>query len=263
MSSTSLVRGGEVPTSGKTNERPGTRAVARHIRMSASKARAVLDLIRNKDVQSADEILRFSERDAAIVIRKVLASAVANAEHNDDQIPEDLYVAACFADEGKTMRRMRPRARGRASRIRKRSCHITVIVARMPERELERRRSIEAARPGSRAARRAGQQQAEGRRRQLRRARQEALAPEHDHDHDGHDHDGHDHDHDDVAIEVDQVTADDIEALAETEEILRDEPLTDAEVIEDETAGTQQAETLADHEGDAEVTMAEDDRETK
>ena len=214
MSSTSLVRGAPVPTTGKTNERPGTRAVARHIRMSASKARVVLDLIRGKDVQTADEILRFSERDAAIVIRKVLASAVANAEHNDDQIPEDLFVAACFADEGKTLRRMRPRARGRASRIRKRTCHITVIVARMPEGELERRRSVEASRPGSRAARRAGQQQAEGRRRQLRRARQEAAAPEgqdHDHDHD-HDHEGHDHD-EPIEIEVDQV--DDVEEVAE------------------------------------------------
>src|SRR5688572_3285885 len=110
--SATIVRGGEVPTTGKTNERPGTRAVVRHVRMSATKARVVLDLIRGHDVASADEVLRFSERDAAIVIRKLLASAVANAQHNDAQIPEDLYVAACFADEGKTLRRMRPRARG-------------------------------------------------------------------------------------------------------------------------------------------------------
>jgi len=82
--------------------------------MSATKARVVLDLIRDKDVQTADEILRFSERDAAIVIRKLLRSAVANAEHNDEQIADDLYVSACFADEGKTLRRFRPRARGRA-----------------------------------------------------------------------------------------------------------------------------------------------------
>ena len=114
------VRQVEIPTTGKTNERPGTRAVAMHVRMSAYKARVVLDLIRNKDVATADEILRFSDREAAAVIRKVLRSAVANAEHNDDQIPEDLFVSACFADEGKTLRRMRPRARGRATRIRKR-----------------------------------------------------------------------------------------------------------------------------------------------
>src|SRR5437899_1388065 len=176
--------------------------MARHVGFSAYKARVVLDLIRGKDIATADEILRFSERDAAIVIRKVLASAVANAAHNDDQIPEDLFVSACFADEGKTLRRMRPRARGRASRIRKRSCHITVIVSRIPEAELERRRAAEANRPGSRAARRAGQQEAEERRRRVRRSRQEAANPEehdHDHDHEGHD---HDHEHDETVAET-------------------------------------------------------------
>jgi large subunit ribosomal protein L22 len=211
VTSTGLVRPANVPTTGKTNERPGTRAVARHIRISAYKVREVLDLVRSRDVATADEILRFSERDAAIVVRKVLASAVANAMHNDDQIPEDLFVAACFADEGKTLRRMRPRARGRSARMRKRTCHVTVIVARMPEAELERRRLAEANRPGSRAARRAGQQAAEERRRRIRRSRQaEAQPEEHDHDHD---HEGHDHDHDDheeLEIEVDQV--DDVDA---------------------------------------------------
>jgi large subunit ribosomal protein L22 len=118
----------------RTNERPGTRAVLRHHRMSATKARAVLDLIRGKDVRTAEEILQFSERDAAIAVRKVLRSAVANAEHNDEQAADELYVSACFADEGRTLRRFRPRARGRATRIRKRSCHITVIVSRMPAR---------------------------------------------------------------------------------------------------------------------------------
>ena len=157
-------------TATKTNERPGTRAEARSVRMSASKARAVLDLVRGLDVRSADEVLRFSERDAALVVRKLLRSAVANAENNDDQIADDLFVAACYADEGRTMRRFRPRARGRASRIRKRSCHIVIIVSRMPEAMLERRRAKDAKRPGSRAARRAGQQAAEqGRPRRTRR----------------------------------------------------------------------------------------------
>ena len=166
-------------TAAKTNERPGTRAVARHVRVSAYKAREVLDLIRDLDVRTADEVLQFSERDIAIVIRKLLRSAVANAEHNDEQIADDLFVAACFADEGKTIRRMRPRARGRATRIRKRSCHITVIVSRLPEDRLERRRASEATRPGSRAARRAGQQAAEartGRTRRSRRGNQPAAA---------------------------------------------------------------------------------------
>ena len=132
-------------TATKTNERPGTRAVHRHSGMSASKARQVLDLIRGQDVQRAAEILNGVEREAAEVIGKVLQSAVANAAHNDQQNPEELYVSACYADEGATMKRWRPRARGRATRIRKRTCHITIIVSRLPADKLElRRRRIEA-----------------------------------------------------------------------------------------------------------------------
>jgi large subunit ribosomal protein L22 len=132
-------------TATKTNERPGTRAVHRFSGMSASKARQVLDLIRGEDVQRAAEILTGTEREAAEVIGKVLGSAVANAVHNDQQNPEDLYVSACYADEGATMKRWRPRARGRATRIRKRSCHITIIVSRLPAEQLElRRRRTEA-----------------------------------------------------------------------------------------------------------------------
>jgi large subunit ribosomal protein L22 len=113
--------------------------------MSASKARQVLDLIRGQDVQRAAEILNGVEREAAEVIGKVLQSAVANAAHNDQQNPEELYVSACYADEGATMKRWRPRARGRATRIRKRTCHITIIVSRLPADKLElRRRRIEA-----------------------------------------------------------------------------------------------------------------------
>ena len=125
----------------KTNERPGTKAVLRHCRMSASKARQVLDLIRGEDVDRAAEILRHTPREAAAIIDKVLASAVANAVHNDGEDAEELYVSACFADEGVTLKRWRPRARGRATRIRKRGCHITVIVSRLPEDRLLRRRA--------------------------------------------------------------------------------------------------------------------------
>jgi large subunit ribosomal protein L22 len=127
-------------TATKTNERPGTRAVHRHSGMSASKARQVLDLIRGEDVQRAAEILNGTEREAAEVIGKVLQSAVANAAHNDQQNPEELYVSACYADEGATMKRWRPRARGRATRIRKRTSHITIIVSRLPADKLELRR---------------------------------------------------------------------------------------------------------------------------
>src|SRR3712207_2798599 len=112
-----------------------TRAVARYVRMSAYKVREVLDLVRGQDAERAQEILRFSERDAAALVGKVLHSAIANAEHNHQVAPEELFVSACYADEGPTLKRWRPRARGRATRIRKRTCHVTVIVSRLPESE--------------------------------------------------------------------------------------------------------------------------------
>ena len=118
----------------KTNERPGTRASVRYLRVSAYKAREVLDLIRGLHVDDADGVLEFTDRAVATDIRKVLASAVANAEKNDEIDPNELYVSACYADEGPTLKRWRPRARGRATRIRKRTCHITIIVSRMDAR---------------------------------------------------------------------------------------------------------------------------------
>ncbi|WP_419146247.1 50S ribosomal protein L22 [Iamia majanohamensis] len=125
-------------TATKTNERPGTRAQVRYVRVSAYKAREVLDLVRGLHVADADQVLAFTERDVARIVRKALASAVANAEANDSQDGETLKVVACYADEGPTLKRWRPRARGRATRIRKRTCHITVIVGRMDDDELRR-----------------------------------------------------------------------------------------------------------------------------
>ena len=117
-------------------ERPGTRASARYVRMSASKARVVLNLVRGLPVREADQVLQLTEREAARVVRKVLASAVANAVNNDEQDADELFVLACFADAGPTLKRFRPRARGRAGRINKRTCHITVIVARMSDERI-------------------------------------------------------------------------------------------------------------------------------
>lgn len=117
-------------------ERSGTKATARYLRTSAYKAREVLDLIRGLDVRRADQVLQFTDREVSNAIRKVLASAVANAQHNDEQDPDELFVKACFADEGPTLRRFRPRARGRATRVRKRTCHITIIVARLSDEKL-------------------------------------------------------------------------------------------------------------------------------
>ena len=138
----------------KTNERPGTRAVLRYCTMSSYKAREVLDLIRGMDYQRATEILDHTDRAAAPVIAKLLRSAAANAEHNEGLDPGELYVATAYADEGATLKRWRPRARGRATRIRKRSCHITVILARMPDEQLIRRRAKIAAEAADRRARR-------------------------------------------------------------------------------------------------------------
>lgn len=169
----------------KTNEREGTRAVLRDSLTSPYKVRVVLDLIRGLDVQRAREVLRFSERDAAIIVGKLLDSAVANAQHNDELDPEELFVSACYADEGRTLKRWRPRARGRATRIRKRTCHVTIIVSRLPEDQLARLRAKqEAALAGRRARRVAGGRRGDatpaadegGRRRRSRGRKQEDAA---------------------------------------------------------------------------------------
>lgn len=133
-------------TGAKTNERPGTRAQVRYLRMSASKVRIVLDLIRGKSVTEANQILHFSERGSSKDIQKVLRSAVANAQHNDEQVADELFVSACYADEGPTLKRFRPRARGRAGRIHKQTCHVTLIVSRMDEDVLDRIRDKAAGR---------------------------------------------------------------------------------------------------------------------
>ncbi len=158
-------------------ERSGTKATAKYVRSSASKARAVLDLIRGLDVRSADEVLQFTDRHIARDVRKVLASAVANAVNNDDQDADELYVIACFADEGPTLRRFRPRARGRATRINKRSCHITVIVARMSD---ERIAIITARqeRAGGTTGRGRPQSSSASRRQRVERSRQQAAGAE-------------------------------------------------------------------------------------
>ena len=98
-------------------------------RMSAQKARLVADQIRGKSVESALEILQFSTKKGADIIKKVLESAIANAEHNDGADVDELKVSTIVVDEGMTMKRIKPRAKGRADRIFKRSCHITVKVA--------------------------------------------------------------------------------------------------------------------------------------
>lgn len=104
-------------------------ATAKHVRVAPRKARLVIDLIRNKPVDRALELLQFSDRAVAVDVEKVLRSAMANAFQNNGLRPETLVVAEAYVDEGPTLKRIRPRAKGSASRINKRSSHITVTVA--------------------------------------------------------------------------------------------------------------------------------------
>ena len=109
------------------------RAEAKHIRQSPYKVRRVLDLVRGLPVEEARHVLAFTDRRAADPVTKVLNSAVANAEHNFALDSDELVIADAFADEGPTLKRWRPRARGRATRIRKRTCHITIVVTEEDE----------------------------------------------------------------------------------------------------------------------------------
>ena len=97
--------------------------------LSAQKARLVADQVRGKKVEEALDLLAFSPKKGAAVIKKVLESAIANAEHNEGADVDELKVSTIYVDEGVTMKRIRPRAKGRADRIFKRTCHITVKVA--------------------------------------------------------------------------------------------------------------------------------------
>ncbi len=107
---------------------PLVRASARYVRTAPRKVRVVADQIRGKDVEEALALLRFSPRGASVTVRKLVESAAANAENNHDLDPEDMKIAEISVDEGPTMRRYRARARGRATRIEKRTCHINVAL---------------------------------------------------------------------------------------------------------------------------------------
>lgn len=120
-----------------TADTPTARASLRYLRVSPSKVREVLKLIRDVDAERSRDILRFCERATARDIAKLLDSAIANAENNLAIPVDELKVAVAYADEGPTLKRWRPRARGRATRIRKRTCHVTLVVARMSDLELQ------------------------------------------------------------------------------------------------------------------------------
>ena len=158
---------------------PETRASIRYLRTSPSKVREVLGLIRGREIDDARERLRYCERGPAGDVLKLLDSAVANAESNDNLPEDELFVARAYADEGPTLKRWRPRARGRGTRIRKRTSHVTIIVSRFSDEERERRRRREAATGPTRRLRRPT------RRRRVREVEEEAdEVEEHDHEHD-------------------------------------------------------------------------------
>lgn len=109
------------------------KAIAKQVRIAPRKARLVVDLIRGKEVGEAIAILKHTQRGASSVVEKVLNSAIANAEHNYEMDPDNLVVAETFVDEGITLKRFRPRAQGSASKINKRTSHITIVVSEKKE----------------------------------------------------------------------------------------------------------------------------------
>ncbi|MCZ7535871.1 MAG: 50S ribosomal protein L22 [Acidimicrobiia bacterium] len=168
-----------------------TRATLRYLQVSPFKIRQVLPLIRGRSVEEAERVLEVCERDAADHVLKVLESAIANAGHNHSIPPDELFVSVAYCDEGPTRNHGQARARGRYFRIRKRSSHLTIVVARLADEEIEARRDSDEAARGDRG--RATRSRAE----RVRASRAAARREDDEHDHDlDQDHD-HDHDEDD------------------------------------------------------------------
>src|SRR3954451_5567766 len=226
---------------------PETVARLRHHRTSPTKVREVLRLIVGKDVADAREILRFCERGPADTVMKLLDSAVANAEHNDNVPEEELFVTRAFAHEGPTMKRWRPRARGRGTRIRKRTSHITIVVARYEDVELDRRRQREAADTQAQRAslrRRVAASQRKAEREAVREAEHEA---EHDHD--------HDHDEDVV---------DELDAELEAEALQDDAPVAvDTDVVDEVDTDEVESDDVDEVETDEEHPATPDEEAEK
>ena len=113
------------------------KAVAKTVRIAPRKARMVLDLIRGKEVGEAIAILKLTNKRTSPVVEKLIKSAVANAEHNYDMDIDSLYISEAYANEGPTLKRFRPRAQGRATKINKRTSHITIVVSEPAEEEVQ------------------------------------------------------------------------------------------------------------------------------
>ena len=178
------------------------RASVKYLGTSPYKVRAVLNLVRGLAAEDAERILQLTERDAAGDVLKVLESAMANAEHNNGLAADELFIVECFADEGPTRPGGRSRARGRSFKIRKRTSHVTIVLARFSEAELEARRRKAEAAPTTRSG---------SQRKRSERVRASRQATQ-DHD--------HDHDHgvaDDAIIETNVVASTETDAIATSE----------------------------------------------
>jgi large subunit ribosomal protein L22 len=191
-----------------TTPRVEARATVRNLGVSPNKVRPVLDLMRKMSADDAERLLQLQPRTAAGHVLKLLESAIANAEHNQ-QIPiDELFVDRCWCDEGPTRKWGQARARGRYFRVRKRSSHVTIILARYNDEELRQLRSRDEVAGAGSAGGRVARRRADRVRASRAAARGET---DHDHDHD-HEHDGdHDHDHDEAEIVADS----EVEASAE------------------------------------------------
>jgi large subunit ribosomal protein L22 len=229
-------------------ERSGTKASAKYVRSSASKVRVVLDNIRGLPVRRADEVLQFTDREAARLVRKVLASAVANASDMNSGAfiadAEELYVKACYADEGPTLKRFTPRARGRAGRINKRTAHITVVVDRLDDDRLEVVQAREARRTAAGRRRVAAGGTAASRRARVERSRDRAASLK-----TGDDIEGTDTEVLDDQIEATEVEADEVDA-----------EVTETVVAETEAAGAEgsASDEAQDDAGESEADAKED-----
>jgi large subunit ribosomal protein L22 len=170
-----------------TLDTPSARATVRYLSVSPYKIRQVLQLVRGLPVDDAIRVLQLCEKDAADNVLKLLDSAIANAEHNQQLPADELYIARVWCDEGPTRKSGQARARGRYFRVRKRTSHLTIVLARYEPEELEaRRRRDESSGRGAATAQRRRSER-------VRRSRQREQVADHDHD--------HDHDHDDTDAE--------------------------------------------------------------
>jgi large subunit ribosomal protein L22 len=212
-------------------ERVEVRATVRHLGVSPNKVRPVLDLMRHMPAEDAERMLQLQPRTAAGHVLKLLESAIANGEHNL-QIPiDELFVLRCWCDEGPTRKWGQARARGRYFRVRKRSSHVTIVLARYNDEELRSRRGRDElagpASAGGRLARRRAD-----RVRASRAASRGETVDEHDHD--------HDHDHDEVLNEVDGVEDAVVDGEEETAaEDAAEETTVDEAAVEETSADTE------------------------